>query len=178
MRRGLGWALLAAVVLSAVAIWTGDKAPSLIAAVEPQMREHGRALAAIAATSSAERDPVLPLPEHLDAPALRPATRDVFAPKVVAPPAPVAPPVAAVPVAPPPVPQPPPLNLRYMGAMVDPTGKRLVYLARGDTAVLVGSGDRLDEGYVVESLRRDAVVLVYPSLNTRTTVPIPPEPQQ
>ena len=70
------------------------------------------------------------------------------------------------------------MNLRFMGSMIDPAGKRLVYLARGDTALPVGVGDRLDEGYVVESLKPDAIVLVYPSLNTRTTIPTPPEPQQ
>lgn len=179
MRRSLGWALVAAVVLSAVALWTGDTAPSLIAAVEPQVREHARSLDAVAAATNAERDPLPPLPARLDAVVLRPATRDVFAPKASpAPPLPQ-PVVAAVPAAAsPPTPQAPPLNLRFMGSMVDPTGKRLVYLARGDTAVPVGVGDRVDEGYVVESLTRDAVVLVYPSLNARTTVPIPPEPQQ
>lgn len=160
MRRGLGLALVAAGVLSAVTIWTGDKAPSLIAAVEPQMREHARPLDALATSASAERDRPPPLPARLDALVLRPTTRDLFAPKVSTVPTPVAPPVSASPAAaPPPAPQPLPMNLRFMGSMVDPTGKRLVYLARGDTAVLVGAGDRLDEGYVVESLRRDAVVL-------------------
>ena len=68
--------------------------------------------------------------------------------------------------------------MRFLGNMTDPSGKQLVYLARGDTAVLVGAGETLDEGYVVESLNADAVVLAYRPTNTRATIPIPPPPRQ
>ncbi len=62
--------------------------------------------------------------------------------------------------------------------MLDPSGKRLLYLARGDAAVLVGVGDRVDEGYTVESLTAESVVLVYPPTDTRVSIPIPGAPRQ
>lgn len=76
---------------------------------------------------------------------------------------------------PPAVPKLPVLNLRFLGRMVTPAGEQLLYLARGDAAVVVGVGDRLDEGYVVESLGAEGVTLVYPELSAKVVVPIPPQ---
>jgi hypothetical protein len=174
MRRGLVWTLGITVVLSLAAILT-PQTPRVVAALEPQLREHAASLD-LPATSLI----VMPASEHISLPAKLPplvlesAKRDIFAPDL--PPVPKTAPkqeIAPAPALPPPPPRAPPLNLRYLGAMRTPEGQQLVYLARGDTAVAVAVGDRLDEGYLVESLSADAVVLVYPQLDQRVTVPIP-----
>jgi hypothetical protein len=109
--------------------------------------------------------------------AIEPAQRDIFAGRLAAR-ASAAAPLPALPTATSPeaavAPQPPPLALRYMGSMINPDGQRLVYLAHGDLSLLVAVGDRLDEGYVVESISTDSITLVYPPLGSKSTVPIPP----
>ena len=176
MRRRLAWALGATVALSAVALWTTE-APRVVAAVDPRLRDAAAALdQVVAAAGGANAAPVTgSLPTGLPRVALEAAKRDVFMPY-----APPPPPVASAPPPPPPAPPPPPpppqapaLNLRFMGSMVTPSGQRLVYLARGDAAVPVAVGDRLDEGYTVTSITADAIGLIYPSLNVRLTLPIP-----
>lgn len=56
MRRGLGWVFIATVALSAVAIWTGDGTPRLIAAVEPSAREHAEKTNVLAKARFEERN--------------------------------------------------------------------------------------------------------------------------
>lgn len=68
------------------------------------------------------------------------------------------------------------MTLRYLGSMRTPEGQQLVYLARGDNAVAVAVGDKLDEGYFVEAIATDSVVLVHPQFDKRVTVPIPQAP--
>jgi hypothetical protein len=131
--------------------------------------------------------PELPaLPSALSAWQIEPAKRDVFAPVV-----PPTPPVAKAPLVPaapatpvvlapvvPPAPVAPAISLRYLGAMVTPEGRRLVMLMRGDTPLTVQEGTRLDEGYVVQSIGRDAVRLFYAATNTVLDVPIPATPSE
>lgn len=177
MRRGLIWGLSGTVVLSVAALW-GSEVPRVVSAIEPRMRDAGAALevASVAVASNAVR-PLTPLPAELPQLEPEPAKRDVFVPYV--PPTPPEPPLpkpmkAVAPPLPQPAPPPqaPALNLRFLGSMVTPSGQRLVYLARGDTAVPVAVGDRLDEGYVVNAIAVDGVTLVYPSLGVRAVVPI------
>lgn len=178
MRRSLAWILAATVSLSAAALWNGD-APRVVAAIEPRLREHVKTLDTFTATVPQSLPALPPLPIALAVLTLEPAKRDIFIPATsAAAPVPAAPASAAPTPPPPPPPQAPTLGLRFLGTMLDPEGKRLVYLARGDAAVLVGAGDRLDEGYVVDSVTADSVVLIYPPLNTRATIAIPPAPQQ
>lgn len=178
MRRSLSWTLVATAALSAMALWSRD-APRIVAAIEPRLREHAQSLELPTQSTPTGQPGLPPLPAELPALTLEPAKRDIFVPAPVsAPPAPAVQ-ASALPPAPPPAPpQAPPIQLRFLGSMLNPEGKRLVYLARGDAAILVGVGDRLDEGYAVESITADSVVLVYPPLNTRAAVPIPPAPQQ
>ena len=178
MRRSLVWALGASVVLSIAALWTTE-APHVVAAVTPQLREHTASLDVPPASSIGVQASVStprPLPAELPTLVLESATRDIFAPDL--PPAPkVAPlPVPVVAPPPPPPPQAPAVNLRYLGSMRTPEGRQLVYLARGDNAIAVAVGDKLDEGYVVEAIATDSVVLVYPQFDKRVTVPIPKAP--
>ena len=91
---------------------------------------------------------------------------------VVVPPPPAPPQVTpAVVVAAPAV--PPPQDYRFLGKVTGPDGLDQILLGRGDTAVSVETGTVLDNGYVVESLTTESIVLVYPSLGTRIAVPIP-----
>ena len=178
MRRSLIWTLATIAALSAAALWSGD-APRVVAAIEPHLREHAQALEMPPLSAAQSQLTLPPLPTELAALTLEPAKRDVFVPVTApVPPAPTVRASAPPPEPPPALPQAPPIQLRYLGTMLDPSGKRLVYLARGDAAVLVGVGDRLDEGYVVESFTADSVVLIDPPLNARATIPIPPAPQQ
>lgn len=172
MRRGLVWALAAAGLLSAVALWLDDKPGRVVAAVSrtdpPPRSVESPAPAAPAAG---------PLPRELAPILVEPARRDIFA--AVEPPAPKAsppPPPPPAPVIAPPPPAPPSLSLRYLGAMITPTGERLVLLARGDASIPVQVGTRLEEGYVVESIGTDSIRLFYPPLGSVVDIPIPPAP--
>ena len=169
-------------VLSIAALW-GVEVPRVVSAIEPRMRD---AVASLDAGAGAVVPAVAlrsALPATLPHIEVDPAKRDVFVP--YAPPALPPPPVARAPVPvapvaplPPPPPQAPVMSLRFLGSMVTPAGERLVYLARGDTAVPVIVGDRLEEGYVVSALSADAVTLVYPPLELRVIVPISQPAQQ
>lgn len=58
--------------------------------------------------------------------------------------------------------------------MLDPEGSRKVYLIRADKDVLVQSGTRLEEGYVVEAITDDEIRLIYEPLQQRAVIRIPP----
>jgi len=175
MRRGLFWALLTTVAASAVTLWLGRQAPVVVAAVE---RAGARPMAAgprLAETAA------VALPEHLDRFVIEPPGRDPFIPVVPpqAKPAPAPPPSPALlvgPPPPPPLPSAPAVRARFLGRMVTPSGDRLVFLAAGDKTVLAQAGDLLDDGYVVESVTDQAVVLRYPALDVKVTLPLPPLP--
>lgn len=163
--------LAATVVLSAVALWVPAEPPAapMIATGEP--------------ASMAPRPPAGEpgrgdiLPARLPAQRLEPARFDPFVGVVPPPPEPPpAPrPVVAAPLAPPPAPEAPVLAYRYLGRMTDPTGQQHVYLAKGDTAVVVAVGTKLDEGYVVEAIGPAEIRLHYPPLGAHAAIPVPPE---
>jgi hypothetical protein len=171
MRRSLTWALGGTVVLSGVALWWPQ--PSALtefsarsADLPAPMPEASRTLAGS-----------LPaLPSHWPVQPIEPAKRDAFQP--VLPPAPPPPPspvkaqVAPAWVAPPPT--APPVGFRYYGRMTTPDGDQVVFLTNGDKPVKVAVGTELDGGYVVESISPEVIQLVYPPLDKRTTVDIPP----
>jgi hypothetical protein len=125
-----------------------------------------------------------PLLSTLELLQLQPAERDIFV-SVSAPNQPVKPPSGAV--APPTLaaampptqtavvaaaPTAPALAWRYFGAMTTPEGQPLTLLARGDATLSVQPGTALDQGYVVQSISREAVRLVYPPLGTEVELPI------
>lgn len=181
MRKSLAWALAATIVLSLVAWWTQDRAPALVAAVAPAVQDSVRGLQGGNVSNDADRPAAPPLPAELPAFSLDAATRDILASREAAAPVPavVARPVPPAPAAAePPAPQAPPLQLRYAGSMRAPDGRRIVYLSRDDASFEVAVGDRLDEGYVVETIGEEAISLVYPPLGTKVTVAMPPAPTQ
>lgn len=134
-------------------------------------------------SATIHRASVAAVPTVLDRSVLEPAKRDPFV--LIEPPAraaPVPPQLAAElspPPSPPPAPQEPPTPTvapppyRYLGEMRSPAGERLVYLTRGDDAVVVGSGSRLAEGYVVQSVGAESIKLSHPALGVSVELPIP-----
>jgi hypothetical protein len=183
VRRALRWGLAGTVVLSALALWWPRAAPTVVQAAA---RAEGRTGEYVASRPGAASPDAVALPSTIPAWQIEPAKRDVFAAVVPPPPpvakapppvAPVVAPVVAAPVAPP-APTAPAINLRYLGAMVTPEGKQLVMLARGETTLTVQEGTRLDEGYVVQSIGREAVRLFYAANNTVLDVPIPASPSE
>ena len=89
----------------------------------------------------------------------------------IAPPPPPAPVAASQPVAaPPPPPPPPPMLYRFGGRVTGPDGTQQVFLAKGDAFVPISQGATLDDGYVVDSISDDAVVLMAPKLGTRVSL--------
>lgn len=177
MRPKLMWALLATVVASALALWTSERAPAVIAAVERQQANVNMAQAALANTPATQSHTAKPLPAQLDPSTPEPPQRDPFAP--VLPPAPPTPPpvvTAEKPFVGPPAPvapTPPALTHRYLGRMTTPTGEAMVFLASPSRTVAVKAGDRLDDGYVVESVNDHSVQLVHPSFDVRVAIPLP-----
>lgn len=175
MRPKLMWALLATVVASALALWTSERAPAVIAAVERQQTNANAAYAVLSAPISLLLV-ATPLPAHLEASTPEPPQRDPFAP--VLPPAPPTPLPAAAekPFVGPPAPvapTPPALTHRYLGRMTTPTGEAMVFLVSPSRTVAVKAGDRLDDGYVVESVTDHSVQLIHPSFDVRVAIPLP-----
>lgn len=89
------------------------------------------------------------------------------------PPPPPSPPPVAPPVVVAAPPAPPAQDYRFLGRMTDPDGIEQTLLGRGDAAIPVKAGTALDNGYVVESITADAIVLAYPPLGTKITLSIP-----
>lgn len=177
MRRGLIWALGATAVLSIGSLWTA-KTPGIVSAIAPRVREHQDALEQIGQSSAKPAERWTPLPASLARLEIEPSKRDIFAPVMPPPPPPVkpAPPVQVVVAPPAPPPQAPAPDVRFLGKMVSPDGNPLVYLTQGNNPVAVTAGQKLDNGYLVESITSDAVTLLYPLLDQRVRLEVPPAP--
>jgi hypothetical protein len=189
LRTWLRWTLALSVVASALALlWPESRAPGPDGAMSNPIP---LATGTPASGGAAVPARIAELPTELRQLALGAARFDPFV--GVVPPAPTVPkPVPPPPVAAPapmPVPppietpppatrMPPPMNYRYLGRMVDPAGRVLIYLARDDTAVQVGVGSRLEGGYTVEAIDPAGVSLHYAPMDVRVVIPVPPPAQQ
>ena len=112
------------------------------------------------------------LPAHWPAPNVDPATRNPFV--ITPPPAPK--PIVAKVVAPVPAPLPPPVSdYRFWGRVAVQGGQPLTYVARGDAGapVAIDTGTRLEDGWSVESIGDNAIVLVHAATQQRSTLSIP-----
>jgi hypothetical protein len=112
------------------------------------------------------------LPEHWPQPVVEPAVRNPFL--VTPPPAPR--PVAAAVVVAPPIAPPPVSNYRFWGRMTGASGQRLTYIARGDAGnpAAIDVGTRLEDGWSVEAISDNTIVLVHAAAQQRSTLSIPP----
>ncbi|ARU25520.1 hypothetical protein Q3O98_19125 [Ralstonia pseudosolanacearum] len=95
--------------------------------------------------------------------AIGPADGDPFNPVVPPPPPPP-------PAPPPPPPQPPPFPFRYFGVMSDESGKPAHFLAKGDALVQVKPGASLGDGYRVESMNEQTLVVLYEPIPSKTVI--------
>jgi Cohesin domain len=68
-------------------------------------------------------------------------------------------------------PTPPPMPYRIAGKVVA-AGVPQIVLAKGDSIVTVREGDKLDDGYRIESIKRDHVVMLYMPLGMRERLPL------
>jgi hypothetical protein len=164
MRRSL---LLMLFGTAALAAWSYRKAPApvVVAATAP---------AGVAAVPTAAPAP-RPWPD-VD---VGSALGDPFA--VAPPPVPIAPPAPVAPPPPPAEPLPPSapaLAHRFFGRVVGPDGQLITLLTRTGEPVAISDGQALDDGYVVEAVRADAVRLVYPPLGVVIELPLPPPPSE
>jgi len=182
MRKPLVWALGTTVGLSALALWKPQDSAPIVAAAKVMARGTQEMDRVVALAGDAQEPSKTaagatgrPLPEAWpEHQALEHAQRDVFGavlPPPVKAPAPPPPPPQVV-VAPPP-PVPPPMNYRYMGRFVDPAGQLKFYLAKGDAPLEVAAGAKLEDGYVVESINDDGVLMVYPPLGVKMMLAVP-----
>lgn len=172
MRRGLLWALGAAVLASVVALNVRGPVSAVVQAVEAQRSDYAldRPTAQIDATARA------PLPVTLPVWLVPRARQDPFADAplpAMAPPAPPPPAPLAQVAAPPPA--PPAMVWRYLGTLHTPDGKKLVMISRRNEpdAVVVTSGLRLDDGYEVQAVSDEAIRLLYPPLQYEVVITIP-----
>ena len=65
------------------------------------------------------------------------------------------------------------MNWRAVGSMVTPQGEHLVWLSNGGEEQAVKPGTRLADGYVVERIEPDAVVLSHPLAGTTSRIALP-----
>lgn len=174
MRRPLWWILGATVALSAWALLDPSRAPAPVVAPKPAPSTRAAELAAPSTTASIDtvRPAPAPLPAHWPQVALEGASRNPF----VAP-APPAPKVAATPPPPPPSAPLPPSNYRFWGRLTAPDGHRLLMLARGNDGqpVTIDGATKLEDGWTVESIGDNGVVLVHTASQRRERIPIPAE---
>jgi hypothetical protein len=125
------------------------------------------------------------LPANIERPQLEAANRDPFiafappAPKPTPPKKPPAPAVVALAPAPQAVaaPSPPPLNLRFIGQALLPSGERMIYAALGETPVELKVGANLPNGYQVTRIDDKVVSLHYPPLNHSAQMVLPEPPR-
>ena len=94
---------------------------------------------------------------------------EIFGSKTWTPPVSAAP--AAAPAAAQAAPVAPPNPYKVAGTLVQAGAKR-VYLVKGDRVYEAKQGDDLDEGYRVQSIAADHVVLLYVPLGTKEQLPI------
>jgi len=65
------------------------------------------------------------------------------------------------------------VNWHATGAMTTPQGERLVWLAKGNDEISVKPGTLLSDGYMVQSIDDETVVLLYPPIGTTARIPLP-----
>lgn len=175
MRAALRWSLGLTVVVSAFAVWWPRSSPNIIAAAERSPAIHPESRLGEHDREALNRLPVT-LPEF----SIEPARRDPFAEP--APPT-AKPPIvstvskaqttAAIEPAVPIQPKAPPSTARYLGAIVNPEGVRIVMLARGDSVVPIEVGTPLGDGYIVQSIGINSVTLIHPQTSSAAEVSIP-----
>ena len=185
LHRSMKWGLAATLVATAMALlWPAPAVVGVRTTRELAVPKGSTAISS-SASSTNTRGRISLIEDSTRSPNLRPfagvaasATEAVFDPFVgvaVETPASAVALTASVPEpARPPPPPPPVQDYRFFGRVIGPDGGEQILLARGESFVSITKGTVLDNGYVVESISAESVVVVFPSLGIRTSVPIPP----
>jgi hypothetical protein len=188
MRKSLKWSLVVTSLASVAALWLdpdakGGGAATIVdasapgsPAPAPSNGPYANWRGAAAAPAPDASAPLPSLASTLPDRDTEAGRRDIFAPVTPPAPPPPPPPPPAPPPPPPPPPAPPAMNWRALGSMVTPAGERIVWLAKGNDEITVKPGAQLDDGYVVQSVDADKVVLSYPSIGTTATLSLPHGP--
>jgi len=165
--------LVSTLLLSALALWWPPSPMPTVLSSGPVDTVQSQVPPSSAAVATERKR----LPVELPTPEFTPAQFDPFiGVAAIAPP--IAKPVIAaaqmpVAISVPTAPKPPPMNYRYLGQMVDPSGRSWVYLARAEATFPVVAGTRLDDGYVVQAIEADAVHLHHAATNINAIIPVP-----
>lgn len=182
MRSSLKWSLVASGFASVAVLWLdpggNGRTPTVVDArvpgpPVPTGDPYANWRASAPAPTADSSAPLPPLPSTLPERDADAGYRDIFAPVSPPPPPPPAPSPPAPQPPPPPPPSPPAMNWRALGSMVTPAGERVVWLAKGNDEITVKPGTQLDDGYVVQRVDADGVVLLYPSLGTTIRLSLP-----
>ncbi|WP_158218452.1 hypothetical protein [Roseateles puraquae] len=67
----------------------------------------------------------------------------------------------------------PAMTYRYLGQLIDPDGKRLVLVTKGDKDVTVSRGSLLDDGFSVADIRKSHITIVHVATSTPFEIRIP-----
>lgn len=186
MQTGLKWTLGLTVLLAAWAQWWPRSQPTVVAAT---VQLGAKPLQPVVGTtpgpttgSRLKVDLLAAEVEALQPWTLEPAGRDPFVALPVATPLAAAPPQVVVapaapapqtPLSPPPAAAPPVTALRYLGALFNPNGERLLLLADGEVVVTAQPGTALPNGYVVQSVALDAVRVAHPPTGAAIDISLP-----
>ena len=153
---------------------SSSRASQVVAVVPMSARGSAAVPPTLAASSEADSTTVATgvLPQHWPAPIVEPAERSPFA--ITQPPAPK-PAVAAVVATQPPPPPLPVSDYRFWGRLFVVGDRPLTYIARGEIGAPVAAevGTRLEDGWSVESVNGNAIVLVHAATQQRSALPIP-----
>lgn len=129
-------------------------------------------------SSPAPKLSLVPLPPSESAEEERLGDPDPFSPRGWQAPPPPAPapvaaaPVSTAPVAPAPPPGPPPLPFRFVGSLND-GGDQIVYLARGDEALVVRAGEVLERTYKVSAITASQIEFEHLPTGQKQTLALP-----
>ena len=184
MNRGLLWGLGATTAVAAWALLnpapSSNAGPSAVIAAAPARVPVDGASAVQPSPMSTRSGEVAttlaaaPLPAHWPQPNVEAAPRNPFLATPPPAPKPVVVAVKAPPSAPPP---PPPVSdYRFWGRMNVSGGQRLTYVSRGEAGnpVAIDVGTRLEDGWSVDAIGDNAIVLVHAATQQRSTLSIPP----
>ena len=150
LHSGLGWLLLASVVLSAWVLLVPQPSPDGV--VEASTPDHSASRTLHTAVAPAPAQTALP---STFKPAFEPTDFDPFAGVNVIVAQPMVQAAAAMPVTMPAPPSPTvrsALEARFAGRVVDPEGHQTIYLTLRDQTVVASVGLQLPGGFVIESI--------------------------
>ncbi len=167
------WLLMAAAGMASfylAMLWGRRDADPAESVVEAVTRETRRPIQTeVPATSEPVRDAALSLADRSRS--VPSTSGNAFAVLNWQPPPPPVRVVAPPPPPPPAAPVAPPLPFTFVGLIEKGTARPQAFLAKGDTLLVVGAGDVIDNNtYRVDTLTAQQIVLTYLPLNTAQTL--------